>query len=135
MPHKRQELVSAQVVLRPASGKPPDGQAIITAETLKDFLPSPETVATVPAAFSALGFDVGPVVGNGFSLTAPVERFEEVFQVRLQRQGNGSIQALGEEGARHFELPLHALPRHLAEKLVAVTFTPPPDFGPTRFGA
>jgi hypothetical protein len=126
--------VSAQVLLQSASGRLPDGQAVITAETLKDFQPSAETVAIATSAFSALGFEVGPFVGNSFSITAPQEHFEQVFKVRLQRQKSGGLQIVGGHGRGQLELSLGSLPQQLQGRVVAVTLTPPPEFGPTQFG-
>jgi hypothetical protein len=61
---------------------------------------------------------MGDMVGNSFSITAPESTFERVF---------------GTRGAGSLELPLHALPKTLTDHVEAVTFTPPPDFGPTNF--
>jgi len=129
-----QQIIAAQVVLRAASGKSPSGHAIITAENLKEFAPSEEAVARAKAAFSGAGFEVGPLVGNSFSITAPVGTFENVFKTELRRQEHGGIESVREHSSTSLELPLGALPPSVATLVAAVTFTPPPDFGPTRFG-
>ena len=46
MANKEQEVVSAQVMLRSASGKAPD--AHLTAETIHQYAPSPEAAARAP---------------------------------------------------------------------------------------
>ncbi|MBI3970031.1 MAG: hypothetical protein HY332_01970 [Chloroflexi bacterium] len=129
-----QETVSAQVVLRPAGGRTLDGQSTITSETIGAFLPSSEAVATAREAFRAAGFDVGPVVGNSFSITAPAGTFRKAFNTQLRREARGSVQAVKEDGGAGFELPLEHLPEPARGLVSAVTFTPPPDFGPTNFG-
>ena len=129
-----QQVIAAQVVLRAASGKAPDGHSLITAETLKEFAPSEEAVARAKAAFSTAGFEVGPLVGNSFSITAPVGTFEKVFKTQLRRQEHGGIESVRQDGSTSLELPLGALPASVANPVAAVTFTPPPDFGPTKFG-
>lgn len=132
MAHKEQEIVSAQVMLRSASGKAPD--AHLTAETLGQYLPSPEAAAQARAAFAAAGFEVGPLVGNGFSITAPIATFERVFQTKLRRAPRGAVQSIREDGSAQIELPLEKLSGELSRHVAAITFTPPPDFGPTQFG-
>lgn len=130
----QQEIISAQVVLKSASGKPFEGTTVITSANIRDFLPSAETVAKVTEAFTAAGFDVGPMVGNSFSITAPVSTFEKVFRAQLRRQENGGVVAVKDDDSSSYELPLAGLPQSLTELIEVVTFTPPPDFGPTEFG-
>ena len=130
---EQHQVVSAQVVLRSASGRAIDDRAVITAETLKDFAPSPETVARATAAFAAAGFDVGAMVGISFSITAPVSTFEDTFKIQLRQQEHGGIEAVADDGIGTYDLPLHALSKPTSDLIVAVTFTPPPDFGPTEF--
>lgn len=129
----KQEVVSAQVVLRPASGKRLTGEAHITADNLSEYLPSPQAVTRVRDAFAADGFQAGAVGGNSFAITAPVHTFERVFQTTLRRGERGEVQAVRADGSTAYELPLEALPRSVADLVEAITFTPPPDFGPTNF--
>ena len=127
------EIISAQAVLLPASGQPISPDAQITSRNLAQFEPSPEAVEQASRLFRALGFEVGGMAGISFSITAPVGTFQEVFKARLQRSAAGGIQCLGDQGAAGWELPLGSLPQELARLLQAVTFTPPPDFGPTSY--
>ena len=130
-PNKKQ-VVSAQVVLRSASGKPSGGR--ITAEALQEYLPSPEVVTRATKAFASMGFDVGGVVGISFSIAASPSTFETTFRTTLRYTKERGIESVNEDGTVTYELPLQALPKSLVELLVAVTFTPPPDFGPGNFG-
>lgn len=130
---EEKRIISAQVVLRSASGKAIDGETIITAENFQDFAPSPETVTRATEAFAAAGFDVGSMAGISFSISATVSTFEQVFRTRLRQEERGSVEAVEDDGSAGYELPLEALPESLANLVVAVTFTPPPDFGPTEF--
>lgn len=129
----QKQVISAQVVLRSASGKSIRGQPAISTRNLKDYLPSAETIHTVTTAFAAAGFEVSPVVGISFAITAPVSTFEKVFKRRILSDARGGIRAEG-EGQVPEELPVQSLPREIAERIEAVTFTPPPDFGPTPSG-
>jgi hypothetical protein len=129
-----QQMVSAQVVLRPQSGKSIRDNVPITSQNLKDFLPSPKIAAKIVQAFAALGFTVGSLVGNSFPITAPVEVFESVFKTRLARDERGAILAKGRNQTTSLELPLRALQKEISDNVEAVTFTPPPDFGPTPSG-
>lgn len=126
-------VISAQVILPSASGKVVDGETVITAENISDYVPSPDTVAKASEAFTQLGFHVGQMVGISFSITALASTFEEVFAVQLCQEANGGIMALEEDGSATYEIPLRALPESVSALVISVTFTPPPDFGPTEF--
>ena len=64
---EREEIVSAEVILRPAGGRPIESESLITAENLADFQPSAETATSAAVVFRSAGFTVGPLVGIGFS--------------------------------------------------------------------
>jgi hypothetical protein len=130
---EKEQVVSAQVVLRSASGKVIDSETTITSENIQDFAPSPETVAKASQAFAALGFDVGEMVGISFSISATVGTFEQVFKTTLRQDEQGGIEAVQADGSGSYELLLDALPDSLTNLVVAVTFTPLPDFGPPEF--
>jgi len=130
----KKQIVSAQVVLQPASGKSSGAQIAITSENIRDFLPSQEAVAITRKAFVEAGFEVSEVVANSFSITGPVSMFEKVLKTRLRRESeSGAVKAVRADGSATFELPLKGLPKEVAQVVEAVTFTPPPDFGPTNF--
>jgi hypothetical protein len=123
-------LLSAQVVLRGAGGKRPHGGAVITAENVHEYAPPPEAAAAVRRLLTEAGFDLGPVVGNSFSVTAPASVFRQVFRIELREDDRGVRTAGGK-----YELPRRGLPPPLSNWVEAVTFSPPPDFGPTNFSA
>src|SRR5687767_13675134 len=115
---KEERTLSAQVLLQPASGRELAGDSVITTETLGHYQPSPEAAERVRERYSRAGFEVGPLVGVSFSITAPASVFEKVFK--------GGVREAVKKG---LELSTKELPRELAEDIAAVTFTPPPDFG------
>jgi hypothetical protein len=125
-------VISAQVVLRSPSGKPAVHQ--VTAANIREFLPVPEIASSVRTAFTTAGFQVGPLVGNSFSISATVRVFENLFNIHLRHQREGGVASVRVQESGSYELPLQTLPRGIIENVEAVTFTPPPDFGPTRFG-
>jgi hypothetical protein len=131
--HRKQPVLSAQVLLRSASGKPADGRATITAANIKEYLPSPEAVAGATQAFARLGFQVGDVVGNSFAITASGETFEKLFHAKLRPGERGEVTVQGKGKSERYELPLAHLPQEIARFVEAVTFSPPPDFGPTGY--
>lgn len=134
MPSKKVQLISAQVVLQSASGKSFDGKTAITSENIADYVPSQESVASAEAGFSQAGFEVGNIVGNSLSITASKSTFEKFFKVKLQAGERGDVKVAAAKGATAgYELPLKALPRNLSQVVVAVTFSPPPDFGPSNY--
>jgi|SRR4051812_6909849 hypothetical protein len=130
MSEGRDAIVSAQALIRPASGERLSGDVAITVETLDRYRPSPQDVEAAREAFRAAGFEVGELVGISFSVTAPVSRFERFFAARLRVRPDGAV----EVGSGGLELPLTALPPALAGRLVAVTFTPPADLHGPKAG-
>jgi hypothetical protein len=134
MSPKNPQLISAQVVLKSASGKSFDSKTAITSENIDDYSPSPDTVASAAAGFREAGFEVGNMVGNSFSITATRSTFEKFFKTKLQVEERGDVKVAAAKGAtRGYELPLKALPRNLSQLVAAVTFSPPPDFGPSSY--
>jgi len=117
-----EEVISAQVVLRSAGGKAPDGESVVTAATLADFAPAPEAVARAVEGFRESGFQVGSAVGNSFSITAPAGTFRRVFGAPVHRTERGGL--AGPDGET---LRLDDLPGEISRLLAAVTFVPPPD--------
>lgn len=133
MKDQGQEMISAQVVLRPAGGKSLREMPPPTAAQLGQYLPSPKDAEAAMRVFREAGFQVGPLVGISFSIAAPLAAFESFFGARLRRTKNRGLKVAGGEG-EGYELPLDALPPEAARLIEVVTFTPPPDFGPAGSG-
>ena len=112
---------------------PINGDTIITTETVKKFTPSLETVTNATTAFANAGFEVGRMVGISFSITAPLSTFQEVFNIHLRETEDAGIEVINNDGSGCYELPLDELPESIANYVENVTFTLPPDFGPTEF--
>lgn len=123
---KTDKTVSAQVMLPAASGAHPGSEIRITSENIQKWTPSPETVAHVSEKLRKMGFKVGKCVGNSFSITGPARLFESSFQTKLQEDPKAGLTF---DGDSH-ELPKSKIPSALRGEIAAVTFTPPPDFGP-----
>ena len=111
MRHDEPEL-PAEVVLRPPGG-PLTGREQLTAATVDAFQPSAESFATAGEYFRSRGFTVWPGAGVSFTITGSRATFEHEF---------GDVESL--------ELPLDRLPEDVAALVQAVTFTPPPEYGP-----
>lgn len=105
--------ISAQVVFRT--------KGPITAATLAANQPPPEAVEAAWKLFREAGFKVSPYVGISFSISGPSSLLESFFGTQLDK-------------LKSYELPLRALPKEMADKIEAVTFTPPPAFGPSGSG-
>lgn len=118
------EKMSAMVLVRSASGARVTGETKVTAETIDRYRPDPGDAQAARAAFTARGFEAGPLVGIAFAITAPQETFETTFGVRLEARDDGAVAIAGRSG---LELPKEALPQELARLLAAVTFSPPAD--------
>ena len=128
-----QNTISAQVVLAPASGARIDPNVAITSHNIEQFRPSADAAVTIPEAFSRAGFEVGPLVANSFSITAPGKTFEHFFETRLREEARGGLAARSGKNVYAQELPLSALPDAWKKCVMAITFTRPPDFGPTGY--
>jgi subtilase family serine protease len=133
MSPRKGKTVSAQVILRTASGKSVTGQDAITSENIRDYMPSADTFNEAVQAFTKAGFEVSAAGPTGFSITAPTTTFEKFFNTQLEKEESGGVKARRKDMSTDLELPLRALPREVSKNVEAVTFTPPPDFGPTDF--
>jgi hypothetical protein len=89
-----------------------------------------ESASFAVAEFRRMGFDVGNLVGTSFAVTARRSSFQDRFATTLVSDGRGSWRTSDASG---YELPLEALQESLRALVDVVTFTPPPDFGPTRW--
>jgi hypothetical protein len=108
--------VTLTVVLKPAHGgaPPPEGA---TAQTLARQAPDPDDAERVRQWFSEHGFEVAPVQGGSFAITAPLEH----------------VAATIAEPPATGELSLRNLPPEIALRLTAIAAEPPLDFGPTSW--
>ena len=86
---EKNPVISAQVVLRWPTGKPSADH--VTAANIREFLPVPEIASSARTAFNAAGFQVGPLVGNSFSISATVGVFENLFNIHLRHQQEGGF--------------------------------------------
>jgi hypothetical protein len=119
MSRTKDPVISAQVLLNPSSGKMPS-DAEITADNIGKLKPAPEAVVLVRQSLERAGFEAGPVVGLGFSITARRSVFDQFFGTKLAGRVPGTI-------------PLDRLPVNVRRALSAVVFPSPPDFGPGQF--
>ncbi len=120
-------LISAQVRLKPKSGIMPKPESI-TSENLESFLPDTTRASQIRAHFESLGFEVGALVGNSFSITATAKKFERQFHTKILHTNQS---ASLEDSS--LELPIADLPDEVKATIDAVSFSKPPDFGPGNF--
>jgi hypothetical protein len=108
-------------------------QEIVSAQAVLNKTGASDSAQSARTSFADAGFEVGALVGNSFSITGPLALFEQVFKTQLRRTERGGLQSAQKKGAASEELPISALPAALRKQLATVTFTRPPDFGPTYF--
>ena len=125
----RNEIISAQVMLRPASGVEISPDTQITSENLDKFTPHPNAYRIASDTFRSFDFEVGPLVGFSFSITGTVDTFMRVFKVDLQRNAKSEIESSG----GNLKLPLSHIPENTRKTIQVVTLSELPDFGPTEF--
>jgi hypothetical protein len=123
------EIISAQVLLLPASKKKVGGHDQITSENIETFAPPPDAYVKVSAFFESMHFEVGPLIGFTFPITASASTFATLFKAELHKSEKGGIQCQGGD----LEIHLYSLPSDVRRLIQAVTFDEPPDFGPTEF--
>jgi hypothetical protein len=98
-------------------------QVVVTASSAADAQP-------VMEEFKRAGFEVGPLFANSFSITAELERFSTYFQATVQSSAGEGIEVKTKEDSVGSELPLNSLPPRVRDKIEAIVFSKPPDFGP-----
>lgn len=127
------QKISAQVLLRSATGATIDGNTIITSENISRYTPAPATAQAATKFFKDSGFEVTPLVGIGFTISGTVEHFSQFFHTSLNVDRSGGIKAVVNAQTTKAELPLTSLPKSTLDLVTSVTFSSPPDFGPTNF--
>jgi hypothetical protein len=130
---KPKRVASATVLLKSASGKAVSDSSVITSETIHEYRPAPNVVASAQKGFQSLGFETGPLIGISFSITAPIQTFERIFRVKLGQTKQGGLQATSPSGKVSERLPTQMLPGSLQAIVTAITFVAPPEFGPSEF--
>ncbi len=119
------EVLSAMVIVRAASGTPLAGSAAIDSGTIARHAASPADVEATQHAFGEVGFTIGPHVGISFSISAPRSVFEKALRVRLAIGARGTVH-VNADGVDHgLEVPVERLPASLRRHVEAVTFMPP----------
>lgn len=123
----KQQIASAQVILLPAHGKPASGDVLITTKTLPAYIPSAEAGRIAQQYFAQAEFQVGNLVGNNFSITAPLTTFERIFhvQIRHREQNEGGFEVMQDDGSGTYEISLQAIPPSVRQYIETVTFVPP----------
>ena len=127
------ELASAQVIMFPASRASMDGRTIITVNNVSDFAPDSKAVEAVTGLFRNKRFEVGPVVGISFSITASVDTFENFLSITLRHRKHGELEFFSRRKRLGRELSSEQLPKALRDYVQAIALPLPPDFGPTKW--
>lgn len=122
-PTEPDELLSAEVVMH---GQDPIDLGPITSTNLAQHQPDPDRAAQVRRWFEHRGFTTSEVQGVSFSLTGPRTLFDDTFSAHRYDAGVGP-------DVGGIELPLPEMPEQFAGIVDCVTFSPPPDFGPTSY--
>jgi hypothetical protein len=119
------EVLSAMVILRAASGRRLAGSAAIDTTSLAKHHAAAGDVVAAQRACKDLGFTVGPHVGISFAISAPRSTFEEQFGVKLMRGAGGAIEVARNGKPVGLELPLDQLAATLRKLIDVVSFMPP----------
>jgi hypothetical protein len=129
MKRDKGQIISAEVLLRSATGHKIGPDTIINAENLNLFTPPPDAYAVASGIFRSLGFEVGPLTGISFSITAAVSNFENIYKTLLRFDRKGGVRT----AAGKLELDTATLPAKASALIQSIVFSEPPDFGPSEF--
>jgi hypothetical protein len=130
MPSSKNKVISAQVLLFGEGGRRFTDAELVAANAAALQAPA-DAVSAATGYFRNAGFEVGPVVGLGFSITGKASLFEKVFAVKLTADDRGAMQIAGKQGGR--ALAVSKLPEQVRRCVAAIEFPEPPDFGPAQF--
>ena len=133
MPVSKKSIVSAQVILRPASGQAINGRLVISTDNIAELAPSTGAVAAVTEKFRSKGFEIGPLVGISFSVTGSIRTFTEFFGMQIRLGKDRAYEFMAKDKVVGHELTGEDLPEGLRKFVQAVAFPLPPDFGPKEF--
>lgn len=134
MSNENEQLLSAQVILKPAEGKGVSTDEQITSANVGGMLPSAEDSKKSQKYFSELGFEVSGQFANSFSITGSRKLFEKIFDVKLSRDSKQSIKVrAGGNDRESSELPPENLSAEIKKIVETITFSESPDFGPGNF--
>jgi len=90
----------------------------------------PSAVEQVREYFRNAGFDAGPFFGTSFSISGSMGQFASHFSVAPQRLPYGGRPRNDHGVSIEYNLPMENLPEAVKQKISAIIFTRPPDFGP-----
>ncbi len=119
------DVLSAMVIVRAASGRRLSDSGAIDAASLPEHVAAPADVVAVQKVYAAQGFEVGPYVGISFSITARRSQFETAFAVKLKVGRDGAVTVSRQGKSLGIELPLDELRASVRDVIETITFTPP----------
>jgi len=129
MKDQNEKKLSAQVIVKPASGRDSSSTEKITSENVDQIMPSAEDFQKAKNYFKKLGFEVDAGFANSFSITGDQRLFEKAFEEKLSPDENQAIKTSGANS----ELKIKHLSAEIKKIVETVTFSEPPDFGPGNF--
>jgi len=118
------EVISAQVILKWSEFPPDDQKTLITAASIKKYKMDTSVTKKVIDFFLDQKFEVGKIIANSFSITAPIQHFQKFFGARIKSVDQlGLFVASGDSRL----LPLKNLPGDVKNYIEQITFVEPPQ--------
>ncbi len=133
MNNQNEQILSAQVILKPKDGRSASSPKDVTAENIERFLPAAEDLEQARKFFAAAGFEADDGFANSFSITGKRELFEKTFDAEIFSNERKAFKIRADSEMESSELPLGKLPAAIKEIVETIAFTEPPDFGPENF--
>lgn len=122
-------LVPALLIVKAHGRRKAGPDAVITADNVAEFTPSPDEATRARRAAEALGFTTGEMTGIAFSITAAPEVFASGLGHQIVTAGKGLAFRMPARRTAT-ELRDADLPVSLRAVADAIVLCEPPDFGP-----
>ena len=126
----QQQMLYADVLLRPASGKTVADDTPITANNIGSMTPSDADVEVVRSWFENAGFQTSALAGISIGISGTLQQFEDFFESTIYQNEQGYYSVHPGNEITDFELPAGVLDGQVADLVQAITFSAPIDFGP-----
>ena len=123
---KKSLMMTAIVLLRPASGRRIGGTAQNRAANLPQYLPAQESAERARIYIRRQGFEVSELAGISFNIAGNEKLFADEFGIAIDLS-EGYPRVKSAQGTFGFELPLVRLPPSLRDAVEQVTFDEPAE--------
>jgi hypothetical protein len=124
--------VTAHILLRTGSGRTVESRTAVTSASLSALATGESDRQLVTAYFAGLGFEARTPSPLSVTISGASRLFEQTFGVELE-VSEFAFAVRNSHGGTTRTLPTKNLPESIADRISAVTFAEPPEFGPSSY--